>query len=99
MPRPNITFKDQSLADLQKLPQKIETRSDYVRGEGYVVTVKTTYTRTRRIRALSPEDAATYAVAREATFAPRYFETQQATEYSLVSISVPSVEKAPEDDQ
>lgn len=84
--------------DIAKLPKKIEKRSDYLRGTGFVVKVQTTYTRERKVRALNAEDAQNYALAREGEFAPRYFRAQGHRHFSIDDISVVSVEPAETND-
>lgn len=87
-----------TIDDLMNLPDRIEKRSDYIRGRGYRVKLRTVYTRTRKVRALSEEDAETYALAREAQFAPKYFHSQNHIDYEVESIEAVSVELTPVSD-
>lgn len=81
------------ISDLAGTPDKLELRADYVKAEGYEVTLRVTYERTRRVRALSEEQAKTFAAAREATYAPRYFVSQNHAAHTIVDIEVVSADK------
>jgi hypothetical protein len=51
------------------------SRSNYVKAEGYIVTLRGTYTRTRLVRAMSEDQAKEFAINREKDYAPKYFNT------------------------
>lgn len=91
-----------SVKDLKKKPQKIsdhhDKKSKYFQAKGYKVTIKTTYKRVRRVRALNEKDAMTYAMAREAEFAPRYFHSQNHIEFEVENIEAVDVEENIKDD-
>lgn len=86
-----------NIEELAEKSDKLEGRAEYLKGEGYDVTLRVTYTRTRRVRALSPEQAQEFAVIREAKYAPRYFHAQNHSSYVVESINPTEVGKAKED--
>lgn len=67
-------------------PDKLSDRQEYINATGYRVTVRGTYTRTRRVRALTPEQALEFAMAREAAAAPKYFGQQVYHDYMIEKI-------------
>jgi len=84
--------------DLQRQDEKIENRSTYVKADGYRVKVRVTYTRTRKIRATSEEQAKLFGAVREAKYAPRGFHKQNL-DYEIENIEpVEAVRIDPEDD-
>ena len=80
--------------ELQEQNDKLEGRAEYLSGKGYDVTLKVTYTRTRRVRALNPEQAKEFARVREAKYAPNYFHAQNHASYSVDTIEAVDVEMA-----
>lgn len=73
------------------MPHTIDNRKDYVLGTGYDVTLRVTYTRRRRVRALNEEQAKEFAVAREWEYVPNYFSTKKYAGFDLTSVEVLSV--------
>ena len=59
----------------RKMRMDDRDRSTYNKGQGYDVVVRGTYVKTRRVRAMNPEQALEFAVAREWTHAPKYFRS------------------------
>jgi len=74
---------------------KLEGRAEYLQGTGYDVTLKVSYTRVRRVRALNPEQAMEFARIREARYAPNYFHAQNHQHYTVDSIEAVETKSAP----
>lgn len=87
-----------TIEELLSLPVKIMKRSEYIKGKGYNVRVRTTYTRVRRVRALNEEDALNFAMVREAQYAPRYFKGQNHMDYVVESIEAVEVSEVVSED-
>ena len=82
----------------EDLPEKLDprNRADYLKAEGYDVTIKVTYTRLRRVRALNKKQAKEFALNRETKFSERYFGSQNLRSYSVDSVRASKVEKVTE---
>ena len=76
-------------------PDKLETRAEYLKGQGYDVELTVVYRRTRRVRALNEEQAKDFAMSREANYAPKYFHAQNHGNYCVDSIEAGAVTPAP----
>lgn len=73
--------------------EKLSNRTDYRKAKGYEVMVKVVYTRARKVRALSPEQAAEFAKRREEVYAPRYFTTQNHRHFALQEVEILDVDE------
>lgn len=60
-------------------------RSEYGQAQGYDVDVMVTYQRTRKVRALDAEQAASFAAEREREFAQRYFNANAHIAYEVIN--------------
>lgn len=76
-------------------PVKLDNknRAEYLKAKGYNVTLKVTYTRVRRVRALNKAQAREFAANREAKFSDRYFNSQNLREYEVNSVKATKVEE------
>ncbi len=60
--------------------------------QGFDVTMRVIYRRTRKVRALSPEQAAEFAAQREADYARRFFNSSSHIFYEVGDVEVESVQ-------
>jgi len=82
------------IKELAAKSDKLEGRAEYLQGSGYDVTLKVSYTKVRRVRALNPEQAKEFARIREARYAPNYFHAQNHQNYTIDSIDATETTKA-----
>lgn len=72
-------------------------RSEYGQAQGYDVDLMVTYQRTRKVRALDAEQAASFASEREREYAQRYFNANAHIAYEIVNVEAvatrPSIER------
>ena len=85
---------NESIDELANKPDTLEKRSDYLKGKGYDVTLSVPYSRTRRVRATSEEQAMEFARIREARYAPNYFHAQNQQAYCVDKIEAVDVRQA-----
>ena len=78
---------------IAKLP--VNSR-DYVKGRGYDVTLDVSYRRVRKVRAISPEQAVEFAVARESDYAVRYFNSNSHIHFEITDVKSAGVAPASE---
>ena len=83
------------ISKLAEMDDKLEGRAEYLQGSGFDVELKVTYTRKRRVRALTEDQAKQFAKIREARYAPKYFHAQNHKNYAINDIEVMGVSPAP----
>jgi len=76
-------------------PEKLDprNRAEYLKADGYDVTIKVSYTRVRRVRAVTKKQAREFALNRERKFSERYFGSQNLRSYTVDTVRVSSVDK------
>ena len=73
---------------------KITNRTEYAKATGYDVTLDVTYRRVRKVRAMDPEQANEFAMAREMDYASRYYYSTSHIDYQVKDIEAVAVAPA-----
>jgi hypothetical protein len=88
--------KDQTMASKKKQPTRIDSWSEYQKAVGYDVEVRVTYTRIRKVRANSEEQAIEFAVQREKESAKNSYQKKVQIGFNVEDVTSGKVALASE---